>query len=162
RRTGRLHRDSRTSQPEFVSYSHRDEVTGVGDMQLESLGGAGHRLGSPQLLHPSVATNTRVHADRAGIPRRIVAGSFQCLGAALQEYPLLRVNQHRFRWRIIEESGIKPFGLRSYAVGGRCPSLPGPWETGNQFVSGQQMTPEFIDIFSPGETAGKADNRDRV
>ncbi len=168
---GRLHGDGRAPQPEPLGRAGDQEV-GCGTENDVLLGDPGEpaQLGRQRLGVPGLGA-AAVDTDGAGEPVGVGAGVLQGCCRALQEDPVLRVDQQGFLGGVAEVVGVEPLGavqpaarghVREVATVGRATRMDLRRIVDDRVDSGRDIGPEFLDVGGAGKSAGHSDDGDET
>jgi hypothetical protein len=172
-RAGRLHVDARAAQVELVGDAGGQVVEAVAERRLMCTDGC-QQPGVRQQVAQEIAggADPGVDADRPREPAGIVSRALERLVGALQEEPLLGIDQLGLARRIVEKRGVELLLALDHPTRrniARVAQQAGVDPLGQQLrgreardgvTSGAQVLPELLDVAGSREAARHADDRD--
>ena len=170
RRARGLDRDARPAEVELVGNARGQEVLVAADPGLERVERAQH-LGVGDGAQVGVGAHSREDPDRAVVALRVVSRRLQRLVGALEEEPLLRVDDGRFTRAVSEERRVEELHVLQHSARlhvlrarhragvdpGRQELLVG--EGGDRLPSLAEVPPEGLDPLRSRETTRHPDDR---
>ena len=174
RRAGGLHREARPLEPQPVGDPGGQEVLVVADHQLEVADRVERLRIRQEVEHVGVHAGAGEHPDVAGEAGRLVAGVLESRPGALQEHPLLRIDDLGLAGAVAEERRVELVGARDDPAGPhvagiaerglRHPRRPQLLvaEEGDRLDAVLQVVPESLDVGGAGEAPRHADDGDRT
>ncbi len=172
-RAGGLHGQAGAAQAELVGDAGGEEVVVGGEHRLVDAGRRQGLAGGEQVEQQvGVGAGAGEDADRPRVAARVVAGVLERVPGALEEEPVLRVQELRLARREAEERGVEAVGVGDHPLGadvarlrqrlGGHPRRPqlGGGEMRDRLAAGEEALPEALEVGGAGEAAGHADDGD--